>query len=257
LRLPTLLLQYWRPEIEASKAVTKASSLSAALASMTGAGLMLGAHEAQADTFSQSQSFSVTSTNGNTSQPVIFDGFNTALGTLEAVDLTLTSPVVQGSASIVVGGEGGGYSFQQTAAVLEPDGDILTSASGSGDAGCAYYCTGRGPFTLDGALSTAPQALSGSMLAQFESGPAILSAALQDYTITSQICEADCSVTSTVTFTGTLDVDYVYTPATAVSAAPEPATWAMMLGGVGLIGLALRHTPRRKELPRGDIFSAI
>lgn len=41
--------------------------------------------------------------------------------------------------------------------------------------------------------------------------------------------------------------------ASAVSAAPEPGSWALMLGGVGAIGLMLRSRRQQSKLPRVSV----
>ena len=98
---------------------------SSALAAMAGAGLIIGtAQSAHADTTTaQALSFSVsesasddsyglsasqvpTPVTANASQLLIFDGFDTTLGTLTNVNVTVISPSFSGSASIT-GSEGG------------------------------------------------------------------------------------------------------------------------------------------------------
>ncbi|MEN2785466.1 PEPxxWA-CTERM sorting domain-containing protein [Sphingomonas qilianensis] len=54
--------------------------------------------------------------------------------------------------------------------------------------------------------------------------------------------------------TGNCDLNFRVTGTTAVSAVPEPATWAMMLAGFGMTGLTLR---RRRAKRAGRVSYAI
>ena len=64
------------------------------------------------------------------------------------------------------------------------------------------------------------------------------------------------TTSTSLTFTGSQGQQYIgldnvsVAAASSVSAAPEPGAWALMLGGVGAMGLALRSRRRQPKLAR-------
>jgi hypothetical protein len=52
------------------------------------------------------------------------------------------------------------------------------------------------------------------------------------------------SLSTDLRFTFRQDPAYYYVDAVSVAAVPEPATWAMMIGGFGIAGMALRRRRR-------------
>jgi hypothetical protein len=232
------------------------SSLSTALAIMAGAGILLGGlGGADAAAVTQTQTFTVSSTDGNNSALVAFDAFNASLGTLTQVEFALSAPSVTGSEQLsYTGAEGATASFGETVAVIEPSGTTLTSASGSAVTGCFSYngvsCSGSASFSLSSSLSTSPTILTGASLAPFLSTPLDFSVALQDYTPDLQYC-GNCQLTDTVNFSGKLTLTYEYTP--AVPTIPEPTSLALLTAGaIGIAGTRRRRIRLAKDMQSYD-----
>ena len=163
------------------------ASLTAALAIMAGAGFLpCGLNEAQAAPITQSNTFSEMALNGNTSVSVAFTGFDTALGTLTEVDVSLASPSVSGLDEFTyTGAEGGGSGFSETASVILPSAAVLTSAVGSATASCyagGSSCISSDAFALSTPLSTAVTSLTGNSVNPFIGSTVNLTATLGNYT---------------------------------------------------------------------------
>jgi hypothetical protein len=224
----------------------------AALAVVAGAGLLLGG--AGVANANQTLSFAVQQST-TASQTLDFDQFDTTLGTLTEVDILLSgSAIGLGSDFSLTGGEGSGVAaYTAQLNVIGPASTVELGGAAHASAQCSEFngdgCNSglQGP-TLSSAIAPNPAAITNtSLFAPFEgTGTVGLTAAIQDFDLDNSCSpfEPDpgsCSYSNDLSWSGTLEVSYVYTPAAGGTAVPEPASLALFGGGLlALAGLRRR-----------------
>jgi len=231
------------------------SSFATALAIMGGAGLLAGsAGEAvAATTVPQTLPYSVTAsdTSNPASQTLNFNQFNSALGTLTEVDISVSNERESGSVSITDnhalnfgGGEGGTASQEASFAIKDT---VLTEMS-TGD-GTSASCFTNGCSNSNGAtispLATDPYKITSANASEFAlflgASTVPLTASITGAFIDSCVDSSSggCSFTNTATMAGSLSVQYTYT-----ATASEPASLALLTAGmIGLAFVVRRQRP--------------
>jgi len=204
------------------------------------------AQSAQAGFISQVDTFPPT--DAPFSAPLIFNSFNTSLGTLTAVTIIVTenATVTASVINLTPGGATGTYSGVSTTgatSIQGPDGTTVSTsfstAPASGSITGAFATKQVGSATGGGSTTSN---LASSMFGAYE-GP----------TSFQYVVDANGSVTTTGTSTsgvvgffgtanisGSVEIDYTYTP----RAIPEPASFVMVALGLGGI-VAVRRFRRR------------
>ncbi len=221
------------------------SYMSAALAVLTGAGMLMGG----AGLAEAGQDFTLS--NGiQASQTLNFDKFNTSLGTLNSVDITLSNSITGGVASVsITGGEGGTISDEVSGTLLitGPGATTLFSAASSESASCSF--NGPGSCSNSGDQSNPtfdpnPATVTTDLLAFEGTGTFGLNASLNDVqeNPTSDGIGISPQYSFTYLWSGTIDVTYNYTPTVE---APEPASFALLATAVGGLGLLTRRRRAR------------
>jgi hypothetical protein len=187
------------------------------------------------------------------SNALTFAAFDTSLGTLTGVNLALSGPQkLRGGGSIVrAAGQGNGvlyfgqsyYTWVKVGADLYP---------GTTDGSLIYCTTDDAPACLSQSetndIASVNQSFAG--LSSFlGSSPITLNMLTELYL--NGIIQGDTpvplyTVNGRFTWTGTATLTYTYDAAVIPppSDVPEPSSWALMLGGFGLVGAAMRRRPR-------------
>lgn len=237
-----------------------------ALTALAGAGILLGgAGFAQADTTApQTQSFLVgqetlvprDSLSG--SQTLTFNGFNSALGTLTGVAVTLLTSEIGTGGTVYVslsGGEGFSpgpdYAAAPITAGLSATGPGLLGFGGQmfGSTSCSAntdgFCSNSAPMSVDsspdGTASVISPDLAPYMLSTFDIvlamdpfGPAEGDVVLCFNSNISGF--ATCTGEASASWAGDISVVYSYD-----AASPEPASIALLAGGLGALGTLRRR----------------
>jgi hypothetical protein len=256
---PSVAVSFWRsPRIPgianygAGEKHMTPGSRGAALTAIAGAGLLLGGVDAMA----ASQSFSVQEST-TAASTLMFSPFQTSLGTLTEVDISLSNPLAGIGASInITGGEGGNSAtagFSADLNITGPGSDLLFTGAASSSTQCTVLvtpgsCSNSAPVTLaSGAFTPGTVALTNptdlafwDTLANVGVGVAIDSFTTDDDCATAGA--ARCTPTDDISFTGTLTVTYQYTPA---SGTPTPEPWSLAIFGSGLAGLGFMRLRRQ------------
>lgn len=198
----------------------------------------------------------------NISTYIPFDGFSASLGTLDSVTLEVS---VRTYRQWFVNTPSGSPANTVTWSI-DSYFDVLANLGGSplttgfplrvGTAGSGSLVQNEGVFNIfalgTGTFNLDPSLLTGSQpLVVFHSDPGLSLASENGTTIGSSVdgtliqTFGTCGfgITSSGCGFGNATLTYNYTPGSA--AVPEPAAWAMMIGGLGLIGGALRGARRK------------
>ena len=157
----------------------------------------------------------------------------------QVFDFSITSANGDASGQFIT--TGGTSPFMVTDVTGTVAGSTITSGSGYGEADNLLYNTG---FYVDRA-GIAFEATSGIDYNIFLNSPSV------GYSLCTSVVEPSCTggeanAAPVATFTVTT---------AGVSAAPEPATWALMLLGIGGLGIALRQA-RRNHGFHAEAFAA-
>ena len=193
---------------------------------------------------SQSLTFS-TQESTTPSDMLGFNQFDTSLGTLNSIDITLlNSTTGLGSEVSLTGGEGSGNAgFTADLNIIGPGG-TLESGSANASASCNSFNSDR---ACDSGLVAPSQTTptpnpvditNASLFAPFEgTGTVDISAAVENFATTDSTCLVpSCTFSNDLSWNGTIDVAYNYTPSGSGTSVPEPGS--LVLLGSGLIGLA-------------------
>jgi hypothetical protein len=227
------------------------SNGSTAFGIIAGAGLSLG----WADMASAGQSFSLRES-VTAAGTISFAPFDTSLGTLTEVDIALSSPLAGiGSTASLTGGEGGSHAtaaFTADLNIVGPGSVTLFTAQASSTTSCLVVTTpgscstSAGVTLASGAFLPNPVALtSPTDLAFWDTALNVdLAVAIGNFTrhdVCVPVATGSCSNTDDVSFSGTVDVTYQYTPTTST---PEP--WSIALFASSLAGLGFIRTRQRR-----------
>lgn len=192
-----------------------------------------------------SQPFSVQEST-TSSDALSFNQFDTSQGTLNSIDITLSNSLTGlGSAVSLTGGEGSGNAgFTASLDIIGPGG-TLESGSAMASASCpiSYSCDSGLRAPTQTAPTPNPADITNSLLfAPFEgTGTVDLTAAIDNFAASSNdgctwtTAPGTCDVSNDLSWGGTIDLAYNYTPTESGQSVPEPGS--LVLLGSGLIGL--------------------
>lgn len=210
--------------------------------------LVGGVHQADAETVLTSGTTVVYSGSvKNLSKAFSIDTFNTNLGTLTKVTVTLSGSNVSTYIKLInnVGTVDSGNAYS----------DVTLSLTGisSTTLPSLLVTTGTTPFTApaNGTVYVTTSATSGSATADYSDG-----LILSDFSsegdgtlqltlsgeVTSRGKRSEYTTELTDTATGDVKVTVTYTYTTV----PEPSTWAMIVGGIGMLALGQRMRRRSR-----------
>ena len=130
-----------------------------------------------------------------------------------------------------------GFQSQAVSVSLAGNYTFQTLSSNFDDLVSVLYSTSFDPTSpmtnLVGPLSYATYLTGGATTVALASGVQYYWVTSTDFGFQANGCAAGCTFTTSITGPGTIS-----------AAVPEPATWAMMVGGFGLLGGALRRRTR-------------
>lgn len=167
--------------------------------------------------------------------------FDPGLGTLQSVTLSYT-----GSSSFLIptttpSPPGAGYSLSNFFSIYVGPLYFDATATGSGTVG-----TNNGSITLTSIVSPADtDTRTDSFALAVFSTPGLSGSITYDLPYILSVDGTGLDPFAMSKAGATANVDITYTYSTAPGAVPEPATWAMMIAGMGLAGGIARHGHRR------------
>lgn len=188
-----------------------------------------------------------------------FNGFDPLLGALTNVSLDVQYTTRIGVSTNYIGPGSTRYTLNYTVDNLRNAVTLTPSSIGSPLGGATF--TSTEPRTVTGSIRAMPgdyvlpdivwqdhYQIDPSLIPNFVGSGTLLASGSQSYAMSGLIDPVPgfSSVSSPSAFlSDSLTLTYTYAPADAV---PEPASWAMMVGGFGIVGGMLRARRRRGAL---------
>jgi hypothetical protein len=134
-----------------------------------------------------------------------------------------------------------GFQSEAVSVSLTGNYTFQTVSSNFDDLVSVLYSTSFDPATpmtnFVGPLAYATYLSGGATTVALASGVQYQWVTSTDFGYQANNCGAGCTFTTSITGPGTI-----------TSAVPEPATWAMMIGGFGMVGGAMRSARRKQKL---------